>query len=289
LLRQRLQQTQPGAVPELHRRASVWYERNGLVVEAVEHALKAGDLGRVEQLVAERILTMIYHGEFTTLMGWLEALPHKVVRSRPWLCVAYAWVLAYAGQPGSIEPLLEDAEDALADVYGAAERRHVAGHIAAICAYLSIMKRKVSRAAALAREALEYFPEEDLMVRSFTTGVAAIALRMSGDLVAAAQATTEAIALAQAADADYIAVDVRCDLARLQMARGQLRKRLPPAKMLCNLSKVPLGGEDCRCRSWDTCLPTSVWCCASGTIWRPRCTTPGIASNCAGAGVRKTT
>jgi LuxR family maltose regulon positive regulatory protein len=205
-------------------RASVWYERNGLVVEAVGHALSGSDLDRVERLVAERALTMIYHGELATLMGWVEALPARTVRSRPWLCVAYAWVLAYAGQPGRIEPLLEDAEGALKDLDEAVERRHIAGHIAAIRAYTSVQKQKVCRAVALTREALEHLPEGDLMVRSFTTAVAAIALRMSGDLVAAVQATTEAIALAQAADADYIAVDVRCDLARLQMARGQLRE-----------------------------------------------------------------
>ena len=52
LLRQRLQQIQPGDMPELHRRASVWYERNGLLVEAVKHALRAEDLDRVEWLVA---------------------------------------------------------------------------------------------------------------------------------------------------------------------------------------------------------------------------------------------
>jgi LuxR family maltose regulon positive regulatory protein len=108
LLRQRLQQIQPGAVPELHRRASVWYERNGLLVEAIKHALQADDLKRVEWLVAHRVLTMIYYGELATLMEWLEALPHSAVRSRPWLGVAYAWVLAYAGQPGNVEPLLHD-------------------------------------------------------------------------------------------------------------------------------------------------------------------------------------
>jgi LuxR family maltose regulon positive regulatory protein len=85
-------------------------------------------------------------------------------------------------------------------------------------------KRDFSRAIALTREALEHLPEEDLVVRSLATGAAGVALRMSGDLVAAVQATTEAIALAQAADANSIAVDCLCDLARLQRTQGQLRK-----------------------------------------------------------------
>ena len=45
MLRYRLHQTQPGVLPELHRRASAWFEREGLVTEAVDHAL-AADLRR---------------------------------------------------------------------------------------------------------------------------------------------------------------------------------------------------------------------------------------------------
>jgi len=224
LLRQRLQQTQPDIMPDLHRRASAWYEHNGFLVEAVRHALQADDLDRVEWLVAQRVLAMIYHGELATLIGWLEALPTQTVRCRSWLCVAYAWVRAYSGRSGSIEAMLRDAERALGNVHEAVERRHIAGHIAAIRAYLSIMRREVSRAAALARESLDCLPEGDLMVRSFAMEVAAVALRMSGDLVAAVQTTAEAITVAQAAGADYIAVDACCDLARLQMARGRLRE-----------------------------------------------------------------
>jgi LuxR family maltose regulon positive regulatory protein len=44
LLRQRLQRAQPDLVPRLHGRASAWYEQNGLVAGAVEHALIADNL-----------------------------------------------------------------------------------------------------------------------------------------------------------------------------------------------------------------------------------------------------
>jgi hypothetical protein len=53
---------------------------------------------------------------------------------------------------------------------------------------------------------------------------------MSGDLSAANQATVEAITLAEAAGADYIAIDARCDLATLQMAQGQLHNAAATAR-----------------------------------------------------------
>src|SRR5436305_1513435 len=56
LLRQRLQQTgcSSGGVTELHRRASQWYEENGLEVEAFLHAAAANDLDRAERLIEGR-------------------------------------------------------------------------------------------------------------------------------------------------------------------------------------------------------------------------------------------
>jgi LuxR family maltose regulon positive regulatory protein len=222
LLQQRLEQARPDTVPELHRRASVWFERNGLVAEAVGHALSGGDFDRVERLVADSALAMIYHGELATLAGWLEALPHTVVRTRPWLCVAQAWALGFAGRPGSVEPLLQDAERATESLSDRAQSQHIAGHIAAIRAYTLTQERDFSRASVHTRTALEHLPGEDRMVRGFATAVAGNVLRMSGDLAAGARAMNEAIALAGAAGANSLAIDIRCDLIKLYISRGQL-------------------------------------------------------------------
>ena len=37
---------QPDQAPALHRRASEWYERNGLAADAIRHALTARDFER---------------------------------------------------------------------------------------------------------------------------------------------------------------------------------------------------------------------------------------------------
>jgi LuxR family maltose regulon positive regulatory protein len=62
LLRQRLQREKPGQVPELHRRASEWYERDGQVAEAVGHALASGDFGRAAHLVEKAAWPMLTRG-----------------------------------------------------------------------------------------------------------------------------------------------------------------------------------------------------------------------------------
>ena len=228
LLRSRLQQTQADQVPTLHCRASEWYEKNDLIAEAVSHALTAGDIERVARLVEGNALAMMDRGELTTLVGWLDALPDEVVCSRPWLCVAHAWVLAYAGQADAVEPLLRDAEKALDGFDQAAkadvEGQRIAGHIAAIRTYVAGLRGDMSRSAELAREALERLSEEDLMARGWTALMLGFALRYKGDLVGAAHALAEATAISQMAGDSHVVMLVLCELAALQFLQGRLHK-----------------------------------------------------------------
>jgi len=226
LLRSRLEQTQPDQVSTVHRRASDWYEQNGLIAEAVSHAFAAGDVERVARLVEGNALAMMDRGELTTLVAWLNALPEEMIRSRPWFCVARAWALIYTGQVDALDPLLLDAEKALLEVPAnqAGLDEHVAGHIISIRAYTLILKGNMSRAAKLAREALERLPEQDLTARGWTASLLANALRWGGNLAAADQAFAEASAISRAAGDSHVAVDVLCDWAGLQIMQGQLHK-----------------------------------------------------------------
>jgi LuxR family maltose regulon positive regulatory protein len=234
LLRSRLQQTQPDQIPTLHRRASEWYEGRGQIVEAVGHALLAGDVEWIEHLVAGNALAVIYHGELATVARWLDALPDEMMRSRPRLGVARAWALAYAGQTDSIEGLLQHAEQAMASpgehagapVLTMAEERQIAGQIVAIRAYVAALKGDWSHAADLAREALHRLPETDLPVRGWTAAVLGCALRSQGDSRAAAQAFAQAIAISRAAGDSYLEVDVLWEQAALHLGQGQLRKAM---------------------------------------------------------------
>ncbi len=58
VLQARLLDEQPGQVPDLHRRASAWYEQNGEQSLAIRHALAAGDFGRAADLAELAIPAM---------------------------------------------------------------------------------------------------------------------------------------------------------------------------------------------------------------------------------------
>ena len=53
LLRARMAQERPGRAAELHRAAATWWERHGMVDDAVRHGLATGDVARVARLVEQ--------------------------------------------------------------------------------------------------------------------------------------------------------------------------------------------------------------------------------------------
>ncbi|MEJ2209074.1 MAG: helix-turn-helix transcriptional regulator, partial [Anaerolineae bacterium] len=224
LLRSRLQQAHPDKVTALHRRASRWYEQEGLVAEAISHAVEAGDPEWLANLVEENALTMMGHGQLSTVVGWLDAVPEGMVRSRPWLSVARAWALLYTGQMNAVAPVLHKARQSAQHLEDRSRRAHVEGHIAAIQAEAAYVRGEMQSTKALSRKALASLPADDRAARSFAAAHLAYALYWDGDLAAADEALADAHRLARAAGETYVAVTILCDRATVQLDRGQLRQ-----------------------------------------------------------------
>jgi LuxR family maltose regulon positive regulatory protein len=227
LLHSHLQQAWPDRVPALHLQACAWYEEQGLVAEAVSHALAASDFDRAAHLVETHALEVIYQVELTSVVKWLSALPARVIHSRPWLCVAHAWALLYAGEMDAVESRLRDAEDALAHRDGTEppddpDRARIEGHIATIRAYAAVINGEIYSSVELAREAMAMLPDWDTRARSFAAGTLGSALRWTGDLAGACRASEEAIAISLEAGERQPAVVVLTQLAAIRVLQGRL-------------------------------------------------------------------
>jgi LuxR family maltose regulon positive regulatory protein len=214
LLRQRLRRKSPQLVPDLHVRASAWYEQQGLLTEAVRHLLGAGDFERAAHLVEQAAWPMLARGEMTTLLGWLEALPHGVERTRPQLGVLHAWALALTGQVDLVEPCLVGVD-----------LQPVAGEVAALRAYVADLVGDLVQALEFSQQALGLLPEENLLLR----GIVALILGTgaywaAGDPPAAIRALAEASTLGQASGNLHLDVTATCTLGHVQMMQGQFQR-----------------------------------------------------------------
>ena len=83
LLRQRLKQVKPDTLPELHRRASLWYRQQGFRVEAIDHALHSADYEQAIELIDTDIEGNYEDVALPTLQRWLSAIPDKLITTHP--------------------------------------------------------------------------------------------------------------------------------------------------------------------------------------------------------------
>ncbi|HXT37601.1 MAG TPA: LuxR C-terminal-related transcriptional regulator [Chloroflexota bacterium] len=230
-LRERLHREHPDLVSDVHRRACRWYEQQGLLTEAADHALAACDYALAAQLVEQVFPVMLWQrGELATLLRWLEQLPREVTRTRPRLSLDLAWALLWSARVEAIEPRLRDAEQALetpeppSELDPRAADRAVRGEIAAIRAELARQEGDLAAAIDLARQALADLPEEDRRVRGVTTGLLAGAYLWSGDAAAASHAYAEAVALSQTSSTITLALIASGRLVLAQALRGRLHQ-----------------------------------------------------------------
>lgn len=80
-LRRRLDRDHPELPSVLHRKASDWFADRHMLVEAVDHALGAGDTHRAVELVEADGLKLLEYSQMATLFGLVDKLPAAVVVS----------------------------------------------------------------------------------------------------------------------------------------------------------------------------------------------------------------
>jgi LuxR family maltose regulon positive regulatory protein len=227
LLRQRLQQSVASGnagsgLAELHLRASVWYEGNGLEIEAFQHAAAANDFERAERLIEGDGMPLHFRGAVAPVLNWLESLPTAVLDAWPSLWTAFASTLLVTGQTSRVEPALRAAEAALQGAEPDDKTRDLIGRIAAIRATAAAGQNQVETIIAQSRRALEYLHPNNLAFRTSTTWKLGFAYQLQGDRAAARQAYAEVISVGQASGNTVFTIMAEIGLARLQEGDNQL-------------------------------------------------------------------
>jgi LuxR family maltose regulon positive regulatory protein len=164
-LRHRLEQVHPEIAPTLHCRASLWYEQQGFVDEAIHHALAADDAERAACLIEQNGIAAIARGQARTVLRWLSALPDELVRARTQLCITQAAALTFTYQLEAAEARLLDAEQSIQMNLQEDQARAVLGQVAVMRAALARIPGDLTRCVAYAHQALELLPEADTLWR----------------------------------------------------------------------------------------------------------------------------
>jgi LuxR family maltose regulon positive regulatory protein len=172
---------------ELHLRAARWFEKQGLWTESVKHALASGDVGESARAVGLAADSALQSTALTTLHGWLDALPERVVRESTELSTYKGFVLFYRGFQGEAASYAREAGNRL----NAASKPTSVGRLLVLRAHLALSDGSYSEAVALCREGLGCLDEEDHLFRGLTLNLLGQAQEWQGDVAAAADAYRE--------------------------------------------------------------------------------------------------
>jgi len=226
VLRKRLEQHYPDALPRLHARASRWFEQNGLLPEAIRHSISGGDQERVIQLIEQNTPQLIMGGELNTLSNWIKAVESRF-QTRPWFHIIQAWLSILTGRPERAEEELLVAERLMSSQEPGNEIKLMHGAIATGRSYRSFMEGDTNRTASFAREAVNCLPDVNLIsrsIRGIATALLGEASFMNGELESALQACTEAKQIGQASGNIHVVIIVNCAIGRIFREQGLLHQ-----------------------------------------------------------------
>jgi LuxR family transcriptional regulator, maltose regulon positive regulatory protein len=227
-LRERLQREHPDLILELHRRAALWEEADGCLSGAIEHSLAAEDFDRAADLIEEETGVRRTYVDASLLLRWLGALPDRLVRHRPGLCLLYAWALVHSGELEEAERRLQDTEEGLGLDAGALtatlsdEERTMLGEICVIRARMAAMRENAPLTTEFCNRALDLLPEDELHLRGDVALDLGHANCSVGEIESASEAFAKAAATGRAADDLRTALFALRYQASLEMSRGRL-------------------------------------------------------------------
>lgn len=228
----KLRREHPDLVPELHRRAARWYQRSGLLNEAVRHAADSGDWAFAAQIALDELAIgqLIEPRGSRSLAARFRGMPEEPAWTQPQpLLVEAAIELSEAdGVPGAAAL---DAAECVLDQLPAGEEMPT--RLAAAQVRLAVSRRigqfDDARAAVADAEALLAEIPGSLIARhpvinaQVRCGRGVVEL-WSGDLAAATAVLTSALAAASAPGGTYERVECLGYLALVTALSGRLSR-----------------------------------------------------------------
>ncbi|MEJ5310828.1 MAG: LuxR C-terminal-related transcriptional regulator [Anaerolineae bacterium] len=232
----------------LHHRAALWYESQGELSTAIQHALSGaavaddpavanGLLNDAERLIRQAAEPTLHSGGVTTVRAWLDALPDACVRADSTLATTKGWILVFTGDVEPAEVYADAAEACLRATYpdafpDAADKRPRPGKIPPadlgklwlLRGYIALGRRDYDRATEHIDAALRLLKKEHPHWRILGLWGMAEAEERTGDIAKAIATLREAQQIGKSLENQVFAVVVEMSLAAALDSHGKRRE-----------------------------------------------------------------
>ena len=249
-----LERDHPLEIQALHLKAAEWFDNEGHPSEAVDHALRSGDMALARDLILNTWLAIVHRGEVATVLRWLDALPVEMGGDDPSVPLARCWALFISGKDSAIEPHLERATITYERLVGeghlsGARKDLVAAQLSMMRSVQARCRGQHSRSVAHAEEAARLVPQDMLGSIGTAWSMLAAAHAGAGDYNAAIEAHERGISFGYAEGNLTVAYGCTYGQAMYLLLQGRLRE----AERLCHKSIDRAVGDG------HGSLPASGW------------------------------
>lgn len=249
----------PDQIAEWRHRASVWYEDHGFRAAAIDYAFAAKNTYRAADLIERTWPEMFYGVRPMTWLAWAQRLPPDMIRARPVLSAACAWMLLDKGELhaaeqhiGYVEQWLQQSADEAGQqstlvagmiVANTEEFRTLPGSTYGARAYLAQLRGDMPATIAHARRSLELLSDTDHFWRGNTALFLGLAQFAIGDLAAAYESITVSVASQRLSNSHYFEMLGMVILGDIQMAQGRLHGAHQHYQQVLQLASAAVEGD----------------------------------------------
>jgi LuxR family maltose regulon positive regulatory protein len=169
----------PDEVAALYSRASDWFVQSGLIEEAIQCSMEAGDVGRAAKIIESNRHAAFNADRWYSVEKWLAQLPEECVQESPELLLTKARVQNIRGRLMEIPPLIGRVEQILK---GKSAKPELLGELNFAKGFLSFWAGERDLCLKYCRKALSQIPEDEKydLLRGDNMLFYVIALQMAG-------------------------------------------------------------------------------------------------------------
>lgn len=181
-------------ISQLHQKAAIWFEMQGMFDEAIYHYLETNNPDKVGNMLSRHRLQLTKEERWVDINRWLGLIPNRIIESNTDLLILHARSLDKKGEYGDWAKTLIRIETMLGDCEPVTpEQRLHHGELILMQGTLFYHNGQGKAGADYTERALQLLPPEAVSERVLAIMMHAVSLQMIGNLKGAYEITYDAL------------------------------------------------------------------------------------------------
>jgi LuxR family transcriptional regulator, maltose regulon positive regulatory protein len=210
------------ALKPLHLRACTWYQSQGMISQALHHAVAADETLRAIQVVQGQGMPLYFLEDAEPVLRWLKDQPPACLNTHPTLWLMLAWSYLATSQHSHMQAPIMGAQAAIEAAQAHPSHRSWQGELHAVRAWEAVSRGDANAIAGEAALALEWLTDDNLAVRTAAHCALGVFHQFTGNSPAAQEVYGKVIAMAQACGNRMFGIVASIALGHLQAGDNHL-------------------------------------------------------------------